>query len=138
MIASQPLSQPRGSPLLCAARATRRGSSTRFSLVPTEQPNQYRLLIVSAADRGYFPLLRDMVRSVRAQRPDTAIGILDLGLDPEHRNWLSTRVTHLVRPDWDVDFPDRARTPDTLKAHGARPFLQRHFPGYARDLRIDA
>ncbi len=106
--------------------------------MPTEQPNQYRLLIVSAADRGYFPLLRDMVRSVRAQRPDTAIGILDLGLDPEHRNWLSTRVTHLVRPDWDVDFPDRARTPDTLKAQVARPFLRRHFPGYEMYLWIDA
>ena len=40
-----------------------------------------RLLIASGADREYFPLLRDTVLSIRAQRRDIALGILDLGLD---------------------------------------------------------
>jgi hypothetical protein len=96
------------------------------------------VLIASAADRGYFPLLRDMVLSIRAQRREAAIGILDLGLDAAHRDWLAGRVAHIVRPDWDVDFPDRERTPDTLKAQVARPFLRRHFPGYEMYLWIDA
>ena len=40
-----------------------------------------RLLIASGADREYFPLLRDTVLSIRAQRRDVALGILDLGLE---------------------------------------------------------
>src|SRR5271166_693799 len=64
-----------------------------------------RLLISSGADGGYFPLLRDTVLSIRAHRRDVAIGILDFGLAPEQRDWLGERVAHLVRPDWDIDFP---------------------------------
>jgi hypothetical protein len=96
------------------------------------------LLIASAADRSYFTLLRDTVLSIRAQRRQAAIGVLDLGLDPAQREWLGARVDHLVRPAWDVDFPGRADTPETLKAQVARPFLRRHFPGYATYLWIDA
>jgi hypothetical protein len=97
-----------------------------------------RLLIASGADRGYFPLLRDMVLSVLAQRRDIPVGILDLGLDREHRDWLSSRIEHVVRPAWDLDFPGRAQTPETFKAQVARPFLRRHFPGYEMYLWIDA
>src|SRR5216684_2350157 len=97
-----------------------------------------RLLIASGADRNYFPLLRDAVLSIRALRRDVAIGVLDLGLDQQHRDWLSTRVAHIVQPDWDLDFPGRERTPETLKAQVARPFLRRHFPGYEMYLWIDA
>jgi hypothetical protein len=97
-----------------------------------------RLLIASGADRGYFPLLRDTVLSIRAQRRDAAIGILDLGLEAVQRDWLAARVAHIVRPDWDLDFPGRERTSETLKAQVARPFLRRHFPGYEIYLWIDA
>ena len=96
------------------------------------------LVIVSAADSGYFPLLQDLVLSVRAQRPGVAIGVLDLGLLPEQRDWLAARVAHLVRPQWDVDFPGRDRAPEAFKAQVARPFLPRHFPGYETYLWIDA
>ena len=76
--------------------------------------------------------------SIRARRADVAIGILDLGLDAGQREWLSPRVTHLVRPGWDVDFPRRERMPESFKAQVARPFLPRHFPGYETYLWIDA
>src|SRR5690348_11669914 len=46
------------------------------------------LLIVSGADRAYFPLLRDAVASIQALRPDAALGILDVGLAPAEREWL--------------------------------------------------
>ena len=60
-----------------------------------------------------------------------AIGILDFGLDAgSAANGCPARVDHIVRPAWDLDFPDRERTPETLKAQVARPFLRRHFPGY--------
>lgn len=97
-----------------------------------------RLLIVSAADRAYFPLLRDTVCSIRALRDDAAIGVLDVGLDPEQCDWLAARVDHLVHPGWDIDFPQRDRTPEMRKAQFARPFLPRHFPGYDTYLWIDA
>jgi hypothetical protein len=96
------------------------------------------LLIVSAADRGYFTLLCDTVTSIRAQRRGAASGVLDLGLEPAQQEWLGRHVDHLVRPDWDVDFPGRAAAPETLKAQVARPFLRRHFPGYQTYLWIDA
>jgi hypothetical protein len=97
-----------------------------------------RLLIASGSDSGYFPLLRDTVLSILAQRRSVAVGVLDFGLTPDQRAWLADRVTHLVRPGWDLDFPDRERTPETRKAQLSRPFLRRHFPGYATYLWIDA
>ena len=96
------------------------------------------LLIASGADRRYFPLLRDTVLSVQSLHRDTAIGILDFGLAPKHREWLAGRVSHLIQPGWDFDFPDRERTPETRKAQLSRPFLRRHFPGYETYLWIDA
>ena len=97
-----------------------------------------RLLIASGSDSGYFPLLRDTVQSVLAQRRNVTIGILDFGLTADQRAWLADRVAHLVRPGWDLDFPDRERTPETRKAQLSRPFLRRHFPGYETYLWIDA
>jgi hypothetical protein len=97
-----------------------------------------RLLIASAADRGYFALLCDTVLSIRAQRRRVAIGILDLGLDPAQREWLGLHVDHLVQPGWDVDFPGQDTLPEARKAQVARPFLRRHFPGYETYLWIDA
>jgi hypothetical protein len=97
-----------------------------------------RLLIASGSDSGYFPLLRDTVLSILAQQRSVAVGVLDFGLAPDQRAWLADRVAHLVRPGWDLDFPDRERTPETRKAQLSRPFLRRHFPGYATYLWIDA
>ncbi|MBV9551926.1 MAG: hypothetical protein JO032_03930 [Alphaproteobacteria bacterium] len=96
------------------------------------------LIIVSGADRGYFPLLRDTVSSVRALSPAVAIGVLDLGLETEQRHWLAGEAVTVVAPDWDVQFPGRDRMPNTFKAQVARPFLPRHFPGYDLYFWIDA
>jgi len=93
------------------------------------------LIVVSAADSGYFPLLQDAVASVRALNREVAIGILDLGLAEAERNWLTERAAQVVRPAWDVDFPNRERTPETLKAQVARrrAVLRRGRPGQAGD-----
>jgi hypothetical protein len=96
------------------------------------------LIVVSAADSGYFPLLQDAVASVRTLNRDVAIGVLDLGLDDAERGWLAERAADVVRPGWDVDFPGQDRTPETLKAQVARPFLPRHFPGYEMYFWLDA
>lgn len=96
------------------------------------------LVIASAADAAYFPLLQEMVLSVRALRSGVAIGILDLGMTAEQCAWLIDRAARLVPPEWDVDFPGRDRAPEAFKAQVARPFLPRHFPGHEMYLWIDA
>jgi hypothetical protein len=98
------------------------------------------LVIVSAADSGYFPLLRDLVLSIRDKEKGrtTPIGAFDLGLTAEQRAWLGEQGVALAEPGWDVDFPRRKRTPLIRKAQIARPFLRRYFPGYATYLWIDA
>jgi hypothetical protein len=94
-------------------------------------------IIVSAADAGYFDLLRDLVLSVR-DRGDAPMGILDLGLAPDQRRWLEGQGAALVQPGWDLDFPRRAATPELRQAQIARPFLPKHFPGHELYLWIDA
>jgi hypothetical protein len=99
-------------------------------------PNE--LVIVSAADSGYFPLLCDAVSSVRALNFTVAIGVLDLGLKADEAAWLAEQGVRVVRPGWDVAFPGWDRAPETFKAQVARPFLPRHFPGYAMYFWLDA
>ena len=96
------------------------------------------LIVVSAADSGYFLLLQDAVASVRALNGEVAVGVLDLGLAETERDWLDAQGARVVRPGWDVDFPHQARMPRTLKAQVARPFLPRHFPGHGMYFWIDA
>jgi hypothetical protein len=101
-------------------------------------PQPSELIVVSAADSGYFPLLRDAVMSVRALNPRVPIGVLDLGLTTEQTAWLGDSAARVVRPGWDVEFPGRASMPETFKAQVARPFLPRHFPGYEMYFWLDA
>jgi hypothetical protein len=96
------------------------------------------LIIVSAADSGYFSLLRDSVLSVRALNPNVPIGVLDIGLGEEQRNWLVQHKVLLDKPGWDIDFPQQERTAQSLKALVSRPFLPKHFPGYEMYLWLDA
>lgn len=97
-------------------------------------------VIVSAADSGYFPLLRDLVLSIRDKRAGAAapIGVFDLGLTADQRSWLGARRVATAEPGWDIDFPRRKQTTLLRKAQIARPFLRRYFPGYASYMWIDA
>ncbi len=97
-------------------------------------------VIVSGADSGYFPLLRDLVLSIRDQPAGAAapLGVFDLGLTAEQRDWLGERGATVAEPGWDLDFPRRGETPAIRRAQIARPFLRRYFPGYASYLWIDA
>lgn len=99
-----------------------------------------KFILVSAADAAYFPLLRDLVLSIRVQSRGAAaeIGVLDLGLAADQIAWLTERGAAIVAPGWDVDFPGRERTPTSFKAQISRPFLPKHFPGYDAYMWIDA
>jgi hypothetical protein len=96
--------------------------------------------VVSAADAGYFDLLRGLVLSLQqgSQSRLLALSILDLGMSPEQKQWLEAGGAVVVDPGWDVDFAQRDRAPAYYKAMTARPYLPKHFPGHDVYLWIDA
>jgi len=102
-------------------------------------------ILVTAADAGFFELLRDLLLSIAAHRPpakhgsSAALGVFDLGLTAEQRAWVADRVDHVVEPGWDLVVPEDRRTANPhLRALTVRPFLPRYFPGYENYLWVDA
>lgn len=110
-------------------------SSAADSASQTKGPAQAQAekpILCSAADSAFFPLLQEMILSVRdkPQGRTLAIGILDLGLEDAQRQWLASTRCQVVAPGWDVDFPEREVSPQWLQAMVSRPFLPRHFPDH--------
>lgn len=89
-----------------------------------------KCLIVSAADAKFFPLLRDCIASIRSfpELSDLEMRAFDLGMAPDHLAWLNSKGVQTVVPKWDLDFPNRAAAPETLKALTVRPYLPGYFP----------
>lgn len=92
-----------------------------------------RTLVVTAANEAVAPLLRGLVRSLQQwdPLPYTAFACLDVGLEPQSREWVSRHALHVVSPEWDLPVNRRLReTEPHLRALTARPFLPKYFPGY--------
>jgi len=100
-----------------------------------------KVLICTAANGSYFPLLQGLVRSL-GDGPLTKtlpLGVLDLGgMTEDQLTFLKERGATVVQPGWDCDFPGRAQAPPHYKAMTARPHLPKHFPGYDIYLWIDS
>jgi len=96
-------------------------------------------LICTAADAGYFELLRGLVLSLKAGDFAHAlpIGVLDLGLTKAQRGWLAGHGARCVEPGMDVEIPWPG-VPDHYRGLAARPHLPRYFPGHPTYLWIDA
>lgn len=94
--------------------------------------------IATAGDAAYFPLLKGLVRSIRAcpQGAGVPITVLDLGLGAEDRRWLNGEGARLTVPGWDHPF-DRPM-PEYFKAMVSRPHLPNHVPDAAIILWLDA
>jgi len=102
-------------------------------------------ILITAADAGFFPLLRDLLLSVAEHRPDAgsraavALGVCDLGLTAKQRAWVAGRVDRIVEPGWDLALPEEVQAAKPqLRALTLRPFLPRYFPGYETYLWVDA
>jgi hypothetical protein len=89
-------------------------------------------VLVTAADAGYFSLLKDWVDSIRAcpELADLETCVLDIGLDATQRDWLAGQRVRTIQPDWDVDVQNRPGRPTYYKAMTARPYLPKYFSGY--------
>ncbi len=100
-----------------------------------------RTLVVSGADEAYYPLLDDLVSSLRRwpQLDFADIGCLDVGLAANSRASLARRVSRIVEPGWDLPVDASLReTRPGLRALTARPFVPQYFPGYDIYIWIDA
>ena len=63
--------------------------------------------IVSLADANYFPLLDELINSIKRFKESSgvAICILDAGLTKEQKEKLSNKVDEIKSAEWDIEVP---------------------------------
>ena len=97
-------------------------------------------VIVSLADSSYFPLLNELIESIRRfkESSDVAICILDCGLTDQQKKDLSLKVDEIKQAEWDIKVPDnKIKGREWLKNSISRAFLPKYFPNYEKYLWID-
>ena len=97
-------------------------------------------VIVSLADANYFPLLDELVDSIKRfkQSEDVAICILDAGLKQDQRDSLTKKVDEIKNAEWDIEVPGyKVKGKEWLKSQVSRAFLPKYFPNYEKYLWID-
>jgi len=96
--------------------------------------------IVSLADSNYFPLLDELINSIKRfkESENVAICILDAGLTIEQKEILSTKVDEIKSAEWDIAVPDsKVKGREWLKSQVSRAFLPKYFSSYKKFLWID-
>ena len=96
--------------------------------------------IVSLADANYFPLLDELVNSIKRFEgsDNVSICILDAGLTQDQKDKLSNKVDEIKSAEWDIDVPDyKIKGKEWLKSQVSRAFLPKYFPNFEKYLWID-
>ena len=97
-------------------------------------------VIVSLADANYFPLLEELVDSIKRfkESENVAICILDAGLNQNQKEKLSQKVDEIKSAEWDIEVPEfKVKGKEWLKSQVSRAFLPKYFPNYEKYLWID-
>ena len=97
-------------------------------------------VIVSLADSNYFPLLDELINSIKSfkESNNVAICILDAGLTDKQKEKLSLKVDEIKSAEWDIEVPDsKIKGREWLKSQVSRAFLPKYFPSYEKYLWID-
>ena len=97
-------------------------------------------VIVSLADANYYPLLDELINSIKRFKDseNLAICILDAGLTEEQKINLSSKVDEIKSAEWDIEVPDyKVKGKEWLKSQVSRAFLPNYFPNYEKYLWID-
>ncbi len=97
-------------------------------------------VIVSLADANYFPLLEELIDSIKKfkESENVAICILDAGLTQEQKKRLLNKVDDIKSAEWDIEVPGyKVRDKEWLKSQVSRAFLPKYFPNYEKYLWID-
>ena len=96
--------------------------------------------IVSLADANYFPLLQELIKSIKRfkESENIAICILDAGLTQNQKDKLSNDVDEIKSAEWDIEVPGyKVKDKEWLKSQVSRAFLPKYFPSYQKYLWID-
>jgi hypothetical protein len=91
-----------------------------------------RRVVVTGGDAAYFPMICELLASIRRFRGPDRLGVvvLDCGLEPGQAEHLrSEYAADVTVPDWHYDLPARrVRGREHLKALIVRPFLPQYCP----------
>ena len=82
--------------------------------------------IISLADSNYFPLLDELINSIKSfkESNDVSICILDAGLTEEQKKDLLNEVDEIKSAEWDIEVPDyKVKGREWLKSQVSRAFL---------------
>ena len=96
--------------------------------------------IVTLADANYFPLLEELIQSIKRfkESEKVAICILDAGLTTEQKKNISNKVDDIKKAEWDIEVPGhKVKEKEWLKSQVSRAFLPKYFPNYEKYLWID-
>ena len=97
-------------------------------------------VIVSLADANYFPLLNELIDSIKTfkESENLAICILDAGLTEGQKEILLNKVDEIKSAEWDIEVPAfKVLGKEWLKSQVSRAFLPNYFPNYEKYLWID-
>tara|TARA_B100001989_G_scaffold102421_1_gene71637 strand:+ start:498 stop:1409 length:912 start_codon:yes stop_codon:yes gene_type:complete len=97
-------------------------------------------VIVSLADANYFPLLEELIDSIKRfkQSENIAICILDAGLTEDQKEKISKKIDGIKVAEWDIEVPGyKVKDKEWLKSQVSRAFLPKYFPNYEKYLWID-
>ena len=97
-------------------------------------------VIVSLADANYFPLLDELIDSIKRfkESENVAICILDAGLTNDQKDKLLHKVDEIKSAEWDIEVPGyKVKDKEWLKSQVSRAFLPKYFPNYEKYLWID-
>ena len=87
-------------------------------------------VIVSLADANYFPLLNELVDSIKSfdESKNIAICILDAGLTEDQKEKISKKIDEIKVAEWDIEVPGyKVKDKEWLKSQVSRAFLP-NFP----------
>ena len=96
--------------------------------------------IVSLADANYFPLLDELINSIKRfkESKNISICVLDAGLTEEQKKNLLNKVDEIKPAVWDIEVPGyKVKNKEWLKSQVSRAFLPKYFPNYEKYLWID-
>ncbi len=96
--------------------------------------------IVSLADEKYFNLLEELIESIKSfpESYNTAICILDAGLNQNQIDKIKNKVDEIKKAEWDIEVSAiKVRGKEWLKSQVSRAFLPKYFPNYKKYLWID-
>ena len=97
-------------------------------------------VIVSLADANYYPLLVELINSIKRfeKSKEIAICVLDAGLSNQQKQELSSKVDEIKSAEWDIKVPaSKIKGREWLKSQVSRAFLPKYFPDYEKYLWID-